>query len=440
MGIISIVLNETDTVLTNYNQAVFNLVSAPMQSALVAAGVISLAFVGLNTIFNFRQITYSTYFIWIVRYACIVGFATVWGNFDLLRTAIVQTPLDYAYKTIASITVQQEQTYQCGWKGVFGWGLTPVNPKYCKQMVDTLVPLASDEASVNQIFDTFSERIFSVGGSLFDKVKARPSSWKYLISGMLVYIIGVMFAMTTVFILLMAKLGLAVMFALGPLAIGMLTFPQTRGYFESWLRMSVGFAVVPLIVASLMTVVVSVAGKMVQGSDSFFAGNLTFVVVATAALALMFQVPHIASSLSNTSLPQMGAGQMANAAMRMKQMIAAPMAAKTSIHNRVSAANNAAQTASAKGQGTMRSAYAGVKAMTQSSQYRDSKADRKARQSSALELARGKGSGTIGARAAARSGSNPAPSQNNAAAPPASQAFQQQQRNLNSNTANNRPA
>jgi len=49
-------------------------------------------------------------------------------------------------------------------------------------------------------------------------------------------------------ILLAAKIVLAVLLALGPIAVAMMLFPATRGLFEGWLRAALAFAFLPLVV------------------------------------------------------------------------------------------------------------------------------------------------------------------------------------------------
>jgi type IV secretion system protein VirB6 len=392
MGIIRDVITATETVLTSYPENVFAAVGPPLQITLQAVGVLSLLFVALNHIFNFRSVTYSTYIVWCIRYACIVCVAVVWGNFAIFRNLVVDVPMGYSTALIASVTTSVPEDYICGRKRIWigSGGVWYWRDKHCTRYVDRAIPLTRDLNSTYDMFDTFNDRIFGVAGDIISRIGMRPSTWKYLLSGLIVYIIGIFFTATSLIIMLISKLGLAVSLGLAPLAISLLTFPQTKGYFESWLRLVVGFALVPLLLVSLMSVVITVANGMVTGTDSFFAGNMAFVLVTLAAVALLFQIPALASQLASAHMPQMGPQALAGAASRMAQFASAPLTARAAIYNRTSGASNAAKIAAAKGAGPIGVAYAGIKAMTQSSQYRSDKAYRKSQQKSNLATAKGK--------------------------------------------------
>lgn len=51
---------------------------------------------------------------------------------------------------------------------------------------------------------------------------------------------------STLGLLILAKLMLGLLLAIGPLFVGLLLFESTKGFFEGWLRTALGFALVPL--------------------------------------------------------------------------------------------------------------------------------------------------------------------------------------------------
>ena len=65
---------------------------------------------------------------------------------------------------------------------------------------------------------------------------------------------GLLMLLTTLGVLLAAKMVLALLLALGPLFAGFLLFDSTRGIFEGWLRAMIGLALTPLL--AIMTLVV----------------------------------------------------------------------------------------------------------------------------------------------------------------------------------------
>jgi type IV secretion system protein VirB6 len=57
---------------------------------------------------------------------------------------------------------------------------------------------------------------------------------------------SIVLLVSTLGLLILAKLMLGLLLAIGPLFVGLLLFDTTKGFFEGWLRTSLGFALVPL--------------------------------------------------------------------------------------------------------------------------------------------------------------------------------------------------
>jgi type IV secretion system protein VirB6 len=57
---------------------------------------------------------------------------------------------------------------------------------------------------------------------------------------------AIVLLVSTLGLLILSKLMLGLLLAIGPLFVGLLLFDQTKGFFEGWLRTSLGFALVPL--------------------------------------------------------------------------------------------------------------------------------------------------------------------------------------------------
>jgi type IV secretion system protein VirB6 len=57
---------------------------------------------------------------------------------------------------------------------------------------------------------------------------------------------SIVLLVSTLGLIILSKLMLGLLLAIGPLFVGLLLFDQTKGFFEGWLRTSLGFALVPL--------------------------------------------------------------------------------------------------------------------------------------------------------------------------------------------------
>ena len=202
----------------------------------------------------------------------------------------------------------------------------------------------------------------------------------HIFMGALILAIGGIFLAAGAIILLVGRVGFAVAISIAPLAIVMLMVDQTKHHFESWMRFTLGFAVIPLLTAALMAVVLYIAGEILRTSgythndkDKIF----YFVFVMIAALVLMFQLPTMASTLSSASVAAVGAG----AAFAAKSMImrhATSMVTRArSSGRRVRDAAGAAGGARKAGGSKMDIAKSAISAFRQSAATRAGRRDRR---------------------------------------------------------------
>lgn len=97
----------------------------------------------------------------------------------------------------------------------------------------TLQPTpGTDPAALQNITPVIQMRSALQGGPAFGATALWLSAVTLLVS--------------TLGIIILAKLMLGLLLALGPLFVGMLLFDTTKGFFEGWLRTALGFALVPL--------------------------------------------------------------------------------------------------------------------------------------------------------------------------------------------------
>lgn len=70
---------------------------------------------------------------------------------------------------------------------------------------------------------------------------------------------------STLGLLILAKLMLGLLLAIGPLFVGLLLFDTTKGFFEGWLRTALGFALVPLATVVFMAGLLASLEPSLQG-------------------------------------------------------------------------------------------------------------------------------------------------------------------------------
>jgi type IV secretion system protein VirB6 len=76
---------------------------------------------------------------------------------------------------------------------------------------------------------------------------------------------SIVLLVSTLGLLILAKLMLGLLLAIGPLFVGLLLFDTTKGFFEGWLRTSLGFALVPLATVVFMAALLASLEPSLQG-------------------------------------------------------------------------------------------------------------------------------------------------------------------------------
>jgi type IV secretion system protein VirB6 len=147
---------------------------------------------------------------------------------------------------------------------------------------------------------------------------------------------AVILLVSTLGLLLLAKLMLGLLLAVGPLFVGMLLFETTKGLFEGWLRTALGFALAPLATVVFMAGLLASLDPSLRGlaearaAETYEIGPvltilvlvLTFTVVFASVISLCMRVvagfrlpPPAQRPVEIPPLPQgMGAGFASTAA------------------------------------------------------------------------------------------------------------------------------
>lgn len=117
------------------------------------------------------------------------------------------------------------------------------------------------------------------------------------------------------FLLILSKIGLAVLLSLGPIFIILALWPATKGIFLSWLNYLVNYALIPVITLGFLGLIISIlegaVSKIEQvGDRPLIYHTFPFLLTGSITILLLAQVPRLASSLgSGVALSTEGAFQ-----------------------------------------------------------------------------------------------------------------------------------
>ena len=109
-------------------------------------------------------------------------------------------------------------------------------------------------------------------------------------------------AAAAIIVIALGKIGLGMAIALAPIFIPTLMFRATSNLFESWVRFTLGFALIPLIMAGVVGAIVGIGqGLMSQAATAADLEDAAgFIIVGVGAVFMTLQVPTLVNGLSGT--------------------------------------------------------------------------------------------------------------------------------------------
>lgn len=253
------------------------------------------------------------------------------------NTAIIAATLEPAIVTLGtlyvmiwgymSLTGQMQEPFVAGVKRLIALaiilGISLHLWLYNALLVDTFFDAPSAlAASILGAYDsvTLVDEIINSGADtaelLLRKGGLLNGSFTFALAGILVYVVVGLTALYTMFLLLLSRIALSVLLALGPLFIALLLFESTKRFFESWLAQLANYAFVTILtvlVAALMLGLLRTASQqavaagggiqIAQAMRVCMAAGLTFLVMRQ----VMSMAAGLASGLSLSSFGVMSA-------------------------------------------------------------------------------------------------------------------------------------
>jgi type IV secretion system protein VirB6 len=251
-------LNAIDAAITGYAQSVFSGFAGPVTTMIQAGGLVGLALVAANALFQFVPVRMSSYVTWGIRYVMVLSVATTWSQFEPIYNVLTNVPGNIGAELISATSAPNLNT-------------------------------ALDDM-VSEIFN-FSDRANEESGWLGISLTA-----------VVLIVLGALMACVAILVSALAKVGLAMSISFAPVFIACLLFSATRSLFESWTRFTIGFALIPLVLAGVMGAVIGVGQGLVSGvqTASDMSQAAGFIIVIFAAIFMMFNIPSLVTGLAGT--------------------------------------------------------------------------------------------------------------------------------------------
>ncbi|MQX77553.1 type IV secretion system protein [Sinorhizobium medicae] len=293
-GLIQYIGTQIDGATVDYLQAVFTAAADPVRKLTASVGLVALLFIALNHVLQIQKINYSTYLSWAMTYILVVSFATLWSNFSPVYGALTGVTQGYSNLLLEVVAKDIE-------------ALRP-------EILDPArISRADGEAKTYAAMDEFGHAILWIA---WDFLHADFSLWhlgrslRNIVLGGFVFFVGGVFVASCMAVVLIAKAGLIMAVSMAPLGITMFIWERTRQYFQNWVSLLIGFAIIPLLLGCLMAIVLYLAGHLLAETGPRGASNVRFfgfVFFMIAVLALLFQLPTMAQTLASASVAVGGA-------------------------------------------------------------------------------------------------------------------------------------
>jgi len=237
--------------------------------------------------------------------AALVLYVLLYG-FAILRGSIAEPVMDFAVRSLKLAIVYMLATTTA----YSSWVTEPL----FHVLPDTLTRAISGSGTpdVGAAFDQF----FNRAAYLADKIAREASAIDFgpWILAAVVYVIGALAAALGFGVVLVAKVALALLVALGPIFIACALFEATRRFFFGWLAQAVNYLVLFALIITVFQLILSLVGDQwgqIDGGDPM-AGGLLFIALCLLGSIFFLQTPAIAAGIAGGA--SAGLADFANAA------------------------------------------------------------------------------------------------------------------------------
>jgi len=238
-----------------------------------------------------------------VAYTMIAIYIMLWG-WSMMR-GIISEPITDAATRIIRLAVITGIALNVGRYNTYLADMLWNSP-------DALAAIVSNGGTTGvgsaQFLDTLMDRFYDIGEAYNEVAHANSTlgvpDLTALFAGYAIFASGVALTGYAAFLLVLAKIALAVLLGIGPIAILLTIFEGTKRFFDSWLGQALNFVFMVLLAAAVTKLILTIIESYL-GSPSVIANmddvHLSAVIPAVAfslvGLLVLLQVQPIASAL-----------------------------------------------------------------------------------------------------------------------------------------------
>ncbi len=253
--------------------------------------------------------------------AALVLYVLLYG-FAILRGAIAEPIVDFAVRSLKLTIIYMLATTAA----YSDWVTTPLFQTLPAALTQAISGAASPDPGA--AFDQF----FSHAAFLGERIgnTANAVNFPPLIVAAAVYVIGALAAALGFGVVIIAKVALALLVALGPIFIACALFEATRRFFFGWLGQAVNYLLLMALIVTVFQLILSLVEDQwgsINGQDPM-AGGLLFIALCILGVIFFLQTPAIAAGVAGgASAGISDFGNAVGAAFRGGQALAPSTAA-----------------------------------------------------------------------------------------------------------------
>lgn len=259
MGIVTEILTTIDNSVMTAGERFFESTASGMLPVMTIATTLLLVMVGANIAIGYYQMNARDSIQLATRIVLVYFFAFSWSNFGTIYDAFATASGDMAMNFFnISATTGQTSTYAA-------------MDDFAVQMADTADGVAKAQGSITR----------GVLGAFFFALLS-------LLMGIYVLIVG------------FAKIMLAFLIGIAPIAMVATIFERSKNMFEAWLTSFIGYLMYPIAASAVIATIVAVAKQQFEPQDNVdtISQIIGFLVVVFVGIFALKAIPSAASNIT----------------------------------------------------------------------------------------------------------------------------------------------
>ena len=263
------VLSDIDQKVDGFAETSFRALTDPMSDLMAMLLVLALMHMSLSVAMGWAAVTVSSLLRLILRYALVWGFLASWPAFDAWFYSIITGMPDDIIRIVVGATGIDE-----------------------------------DNNGITLIIERFIDAGVSIGDMLIENISI--STIALVLIGIIILFLMLIVAAGVILVIGMSKIGIGVTTAVAPIFLAMLLFNGSKGFFDGWLRLTVGFAVTYLMAMVMLGFLLFVTEETIEqfaivGEISRVAEITEYLLIVILTIFLLRQIPSFGASIAGSA-------------------------------------------------------------------------------------------------------------------------------------------